>query len=68
MLASIWHPLPLIIYGVFGTTAGLVSLMLPETLNTNLPETLEDGENVGNQNRNELTEKNASIDHEMAKL
>jgi len=67
MLVSIWHPLPLIAYGVFGVTAGLVSLMLPETLNKKLPETIDDGENVGNQNLNGK-EKNESKAHEITKL
>jgi len=48
MLVSIWRPLPLIAYGVFAVSAGLVSLKLPETLNKKLPETIEDVENEGN--------------------
>jgi hypothetical protein len=45
--AIIWQPLPAIILGAIAVTAGLCNLLLPETLNKKLPETLEDGENFG---------------------
>jgi hypothetical protein len=45
MLSDYWTPLPLLVYGFFAFSSGLVSLMLPETLNKQLPETIEDGEN-----------------------
>ena len=45
MLSEFWTPLPLIVYGAFAFSGGLLSLFLPETLNKKLPETIEDGEN-----------------------
>jgi MFS transporter, OCT family, solute carrier family 22 (organic cation transporter), member 4/5 len=45
--ADYWRPLPLLVIGVLAFSAGLMSLMLPETLNRKLPETIEDGENFG---------------------
>ncbi|CAL4095430.1 unnamed protein product [Meganyctiphanes norvegica] len=37
----------LLVLGVASMLAGLISIMLPETLNRDLPQTLEDGENFG---------------------
>lgn len=47
MQARIWQPFPLLVFGVLALTGGVLSLMLPETLNKKLPETIEEGENFG---------------------
>lgn len=39
--------LPLIILGILGIVGGLLSLLLPETLDHDLPQTLSDGEEFG---------------------
>jgi len=45
--ADYWRPLPLILIGALAFSAGILSLLLPETLNKKLPETIEDGEKFG---------------------
>ncbi|KAM0730118.1 Organic cation transporter protein [Formica fusca] len=46
-LSEIWTPLPLVIFGTCALFGGLMSLLLPETLNKKLPETIQDGELFG---------------------
>ncbi|KAH8270129.1 hypothetical protein KR018_004307 [Drosophila ironensis] len=46
-LANVSPALPLIILGILGIVGGLLSLLLPETLNHDLPQTLTDGEEFG---------------------
>ncbi|XP_020278387.1 organic cation transporter protein isoform X2 [Pseudomyrmex gracilis] len=46
-LSEIWMPLPLVIFGSCALFGGLMSLLLPETLNKKLPETIQDGELFG---------------------
>ncbi|XP_041771720.1 carcinine transporter [Anopheles merus] len=46
-LANISPSLPLIVLGILGIFGGLLSLLLPETLGHDLPQTLADGEEFG---------------------
>lgn len=46
-LADIWVPFPLIVFGALAFMGGFLSLLLPETHNKKLPETIEDGEKFG---------------------
>ncbi|CAD5125232.1 DgyrCDS13470 [Dimorphilus gyrociliatus] len=46
-LSDIWKPFPTTIFGVFATGTGILTLLLPETLNKTLPETIEEGESFG---------------------
>lgn len=44
---KIWKPLPLLLFGAASLTSGLLSLLIPETFNKRLPDTMEDGERFG---------------------
>lgn len=46
-LSNIWTLLPMIVLGVVGLVGGFCCLYLPETLGCDLPQTIEDGENIG---------------------
>ncbi|KAG5322016.1 ORCT protein, partial [Acromyrmex heyeri] len=46
-LSEVWMPLPLVIFGSCALFGGLMSLLLPETLNKKLPESIQDGELFG---------------------
>ncbi|CAG4948732.1 unnamed protein product [Parnassius apollo] len=46
-LANVSQELPLLILGVLGVLGGLLCLFLPETMDTEMPQTLQDGENFG---------------------
>lgn len=46
-LAQVQQSLPLIILGILGVVGGCLSLFLPETLDKELPQTLQDGEEFG---------------------
>ncbi|PZC72815.1 hypothetical protein B5X24_HaOG210560 [Helicoverpa armigera] len=50
-LANISQDLPLLILGVLGVAGGLLCLFLPETMDTEMPQTLQDGENFGKDQR-----------------
>ncbi|XP_064652461.1 organic cation transporter protein-like isoform X2 [Lineus longissimus] len=47
LLVKVWEPLPTLLFGILSIMAGLLALLLPETLNRQLPETLEEGEKLG---------------------
>ncbi|XP_076246545.1 solute carrier family 22 member 21 [Calliopsis andreniformis] len=47
LLAQIMPELPLILFGCMGLSAGLLSLIFPETLGTKLPDTVWEAENIG---------------------
>ncbi|CAL8116231.1 unnamed protein product [Orchesella dallaii] len=47
LLDSIGKELPSVIFGVVAMLAAFFALFLPETLNKEMPQTLEDGENFG---------------------
>lgn len=51
LLGQIWKPLPLLLFGVLSTIAGFLSLLFPETLNTKLPDTIYEAENIGKQKK-----------------
>lgn len=39
--------LPLILFGGLSIISGVLALLFPETLNTTLPDTVEEAENIG---------------------
>lgn len=39
--------LPLLVLGVMGIIGGVLSLFLPETMDQELPQTMQDGEDFG---------------------
>lgn len=47
LLATFGLWIPLAIIGTVALSAGVEATFLPETLNENLPQTIEDGENFG---------------------
>ncbi|CAG9862203.1 unnamed protein product [Phyllotreta striolata] len=49
--AHVWQPLPLLIFGSAALIGGVMSLVLPETLNKKLPETMEEGEMFGRKKK-----------------
>lgn len=45
---------PLVVFGALSVIAGVLLLTLPETLNKDLPDTIEDGENFGTKSVHSL--------------
>ncbi|GFG37619.1 hypothetical protein Cfor_12698, partial [Coptotermes formosanus] len=64
LLGDHWRPLPLLIYGALALCGGVLSLLLPETLNKKLPDTIEDGELFGLKPKKEAE----SLDGTMAEV
>ncbi|XP_039494150.1 organic cation transporter-like protein [Drosophila santomea] len=54
VLATIWKPLPLLICGSLSLAAGLLSLLLPETHNKPMLETIADGERFGKKTKGDV--------------
>eukprot|EP00058_Branchiostoma_floridae_P007179 XP_002592667.1 hypothetical protein BRAFLDRAFT_118384 [Branchiostoma floridae] len=46
LLGSYWAPMPYVIFGGVSIAAGLLALLLPETVGKKLPSTIEEGENL----------------------
>ncbi|XP_061517658.1 organic cation transporter protein [Anopheles gambiae] len=46
LLAKVWTPLPMILFGCLGISSAITSLQFPETLNNELPNTLEEAMNM----------------------
>lgn len=57
LLAKIWSPLPMVIYGTIGITSGLAILQFPETLNTQLPNTVEEAMSMNTDEKNKDRER-----------
>ncbi|KAH8347198.1 hypothetical protein KR059_006564 [Drosophila kikkawai] len=53
-LEIIWKPLPLLICGTLSLAAGLLSLLLPETHNKPMLETIADGERFGKKTKGDV--------------
>ncbi|KAJ3635265.1 hypothetical protein MTP99_008185 [Tenebrio molitor] len=66
VLAKFWGPLPLIIFGSLALIGGVMSLVLPETLNKKLPETMEEGESFGKKLKVQIDEE-VPLNPELAK-
>jgi hypothetical protein len=47
MLTRLWINLPIVLFGILSFIAAFLVLMLPETLNKTLPQTIEDTEQMG---------------------
>ena len=47
LLNRYWPPLPSIIFGSLALVAGVLAILFPETRGKKMPDTLEDGENIG---------------------
>lgn len=61
-LSKFWRPLPILIFGITALLGGFMSTFLPETYNTQLPETLADGERLG-KNLADVPNEELSILH-----
>ncbi|KAK9678949.1 Sugar transporter [Popillia japonica] len=51
LLSALWSPLPLVLFSGMAAVAGLLTLFFPETLNTKLPDTIEEAVNIGKKRK-----------------
>lgn len=58
MLGDIWRPFPLIIFGTMVFIGGVLSLLLPETLNKPTLETISEGEEFGKKSKRNHSQHN----------
>ena len=49
-LAIYWRGAPIMVLGIMGLIGGALALLLPETVGTNLPQTIDDALNIGKKN------------------
>ena len=56
-LNSIWTPLPNIIIGGFALVGGILTLFLPETLGSKIPDTIEESEEMARTKGNRIYEQ-----------
>ncbi|XP_070558925.1 organic cation transporter protein-like [Ptychodera flava] len=66
LLNVYWGPLPFIIMGATSVLAGSLALLLPETRNKQLPETLEDGETFGTKHYQKVDRDETEMDEQPA--
>ncbi|XP_047346663.1 organic cation transporter protein [Vespa velutina] len=64
-LSEIWIPLPLVIFGSCALFGGMMSLLLPETLNKKLPESIQDGELFGKKISKNKKKKKKQQQHDL---
>ncbi|XP_026672740.1 organic cation transporter protein-like [Ceratina calcarata] len=62
LLSKIWMPLPFLIFGSCVLLGGALSLLLPETLNKKLPESIQDGELFGKKLSKKEKQKQLEIE------
>ncbi|XP_074656413.1 organic cation transporter protein-like [Tubulanus polymorphus] len=60
-LNKVWTPLPFIFFGGMSLTAGILTLLLPETLHYKLPESIADGENFGKKGVDTTSRKLSNV-------
>ncbi|KAI4458691.1 solute carrier family 22 member [Holotrichia oblita] len=51
LLSALWTPLPLVLFSGMAAVAGLLTLLFPETVNTKLPDTIEEAVNIGRKRK-----------------
>ena len=47
LLTIYWAPAPVLVMGLCATLAGVAAVRLPETLNSQLPDTIQEAEQIG---------------------